>query len=254
MFLAKITWGYRFRPFTTFHLVAVLVSSALVFTVVRLGLRARGTPREAAIRKWWGWSIVAGQALALVWWLGPSGYGYDQSLPLHLCRVAAWISALGMLTEWRWARTLTYFWGLGLCLQGFLTPLRLGGLCDPEFWIFRVGHLHIVGSGAYAVIVLRYRPTPHDLGIASLASLAYVAAIVPFNLLAGTDYGYLGRGNYRTRNVIDWLGPWPRRAVLLYLIGQGMLTLLYLVWLVPAAWRAVSARGESPVADAEPGS
>jgi hypothetical integral membrane protein (TIGR02206 family) len=156
-----------------------------------------------------------------------------------------------MLTEWRWARTLTYFWGLGLCLQGFVTPLRLGGLSDPEFWIFWIGHMHIVGSGAYALLVLRYRPGARDLGVATLASAAYVAAIVPFNLLAGTDYGYLGRGDYRTRNIIDWLGPWPQRAVLLYIIGQGMITLLYLVWLVPAAFASPAPR--SAVAEADPG-
>jgi hypothetical integral membrane protein (TIGR02206 family) len=252
MLLAKFTWGYRFRPFTTFHLVSALACLAVTLAVVRAGARARGTPREQTIRSWWGWSIVVGQLGALFWWLGPSGYGLDESLPLHLCRVAAWVSALGMLTEWRWARTLTYFWGLGLCLQGFVTPLRLGGLSDPEYWIFWIGHMHIVGSGAYALVVLRYRPTLRDFGVATLAGLAYVAAIVPFNLLAGTDYGYLGAGDYRTRNVIDLLGPWPQRAILLYLICQGVLTLLYLVWLVPAAWRAATPGAAAAEAETGP--
>jgi hypothetical integral membrane protein (TIGR02206 family) len=251
--LARVTWLERFRPFTTLHLLTVLVLAGVMTWVVWRGWTLRGTPRGLAHRRLWGWSIAAVQVAALAWWLWPGNFRVEESLPLHLCRLGAWVAALAMLTPWRWALTLTYFWGLGLCLQGFITPLRFDGLKDPEYWIFWLGHAQIVGTAIYGLVVMRYRPRGRDYLGATGVSLAYVGLIVPTNMMLGTDYGYLGAGEYRTRNIIDLFGPWPQRAVLLYLAGQGMLTLLYLVWLVPwpGLGRGGLAASEPPLDDGE---
>src|SRR5688572_23378346 len=101
-------------------------------------LRARGGPaadRERLMRMAWGWSILAFQAFSTLWRLTPERFTMDDGLPLQLCRIAGWVAGLAMVWQWRWARTLTYFWGLGLCAQGFVTPLRLGGLESMDFWL-----------------------------------------------------------------------------------------------------------------------
>jgi hypothetical integral membrane protein (TIGR02206 family) len=230
--LAFDTWMTRFRPFTTFHLVMVAASALLIILACRHGRRL-AAERPDAQRRFaiaLGWSILAVQAFSTIWRLLPANYTLEDGLPLQLCRLAGWIAGFSLAFNWRWARTLTYFWGLGLCAQGFVTPLRLGGLGSMEFWFFWIVHLQIVGAAIYDLTVRRYRPLFSDWATAALFSMAYVAAIVPFNVFTGTEYGWLGRGNYRTRNIIDLLGPWPQRPILLVLIGQVVLVLLWLVW------------------------
>jgi uncharacterized membrane protein YwaF len=102
-----------------------------------------------------------------------------------------------------------------------------------EFWFFWIVHLQIVGAAAYDLSVRRYRPSTRDWAVAAACSMAYVAFIVPFNVAMGTQYGWLGQGQYRTRNVIDLLGPWPQRPILLVLIGQLVVAGLWAVWHLP---------------------
>jgi hypothetical integral membrane protein (TIGR02206 family) len=258
------SWFERFRPFTTFHLVTVLVCVGLVWSAIAFARPRVGTPAERRLRVAWGSSILACQLFALVWRLLPANYTLEDGLPLHLCRIAGVIAGLAMIWQWRWARTITYFWGLGLCLQGFITPLRLKGLPSLEYWLFWTVHLQIVGSAFYDVIVLRYRPAFRDWAVAAGAGVCYVAVVVPFNLFFGTDYGWLGRGTtaarelgylgdgrYRTRNVIDLLGDWPERAILLALIAQTMLALMYAIWQVP--WtRPFTSRRRASLAPQQP--
>jgi hypothetical integral membrane protein (TIGR02206 family) len=235
--LAFDTWMTRFRPFTTFHLVMVVASALLIVAACRHGRRLGGWPagtrRDSAHRFTiaLGWSVLAVQAFSTVWRLHPANYTLEDGLPLQLCRIAGWIAGLSLVFGWRWARTLTYFWGIGLCAQGFITPLRLDGLGSMEFWFFWIVHLQIVGAAIYDLTVRGYRPSGADWATAALVSMVYVAAIIPFNVIMGTEYGWLGQGQYRTRNVIDLLGPWPRRPILLVLIGQLMVLALWLVWL-----------------------
>jgi hypothetical integral membrane protein (TIGR02206 family) len=231
--LAFDTWMTRFRPFTTFHLVMVVASALFIIAACRHGLRLAAASPEAERRftAALGWSILAVQAFSTTWRLLPGIYTLEDGLPLQLCRIAGWLAGLSLVFGWRWARTLTYFWGIGLCAQGFITPLRLSGLGSMEFWFFWIVHLQIVGSAIYDLMVRGYRPCRGDWATAALVSMGYVALIVPFNVIMGTEYGWLGQGQYRTRNIIDVLGPWPQRPILLVLIGQLMVLGLWLVWL-----------------------
>ncbi len=262
LFLALQDWFYRFRPFTTFHALVAGICGVLIVAACWYGgtRHTPGSPQERRFRLAWGWSILACQAFATVWRLWPEHYTLHDGLPFQLCRIAGWVCGLSMVFGvrgnvegeggseggWRWARTATYFWGLGLCSQGIVTPLRLDGLSSMEFWLFWTVHLQIVGSAVYDVAVLRYRPALRDLGTAALLSLGYLAFIVPFNVIMNTDYGWLGRGlavskdmgwlgdgRYRTRNIIDHLGMWPERPVLLTLLGLSVMSMLWLVWQRP---------------------
>jgi hypothetical integral membrane protein (TIGR02206 family) len=230
MLLAAADWMNRFRPFTTFHLVVVLLCGLAIVGACWLGTRWRGTPAEERLRVWWAWSIVVSQGAALVWWFWPSHFDPAEDLPLQLCRIMAWVSAIAMFTTLPPFRALLYFWGLGLCFQGFVTPLRLDGLSHPYFWIFWIGHLQIVGSALYDLIVRGYRPTKWDYRFTLVAGLVFFLVISAINLGFGWNYAYLGTGKYRTRNVIDLLGPWPQRAILLFLLASATVTVLWIPW------------------------
>lgn len=235
MLILGFTWFHRFRPFTTFHLVIVVLCAALIIGACIHGRRLRGTPAERQFRNAWALGIIAFQVFAIVWWALPGNAAPDGRLPLHLCRIATWVAAAALLTEARALRATLYFWGLGLCAQGFVTPLRLDGLASVGFWIFWMGHLQIVGSAIYDLSVLGFRPRLRDLGSALIASWIYVAAVVPVNLIFHLDYGYLGKkSEYATRNILDHLPPWPWRTILFILIAHATLIVLWLLAIAPS--------------------
>lgn len=230
----------HFHPFTPMHALSAGVCIALMFAAALLGRRWRESARERRLRVAWGWGIVAVQTLALAWWLLPANFTLRNSLPLHLCDLAVWAAAVAMLAGARWARTLLYFWGIGLSTQAFFTPTLNEGPGSPIFWLFWIGHTQIVGSAVYDVLARGYRPAVSDLAVGSVATLLWAAAAIAANLALGVNYGYLGPSSPSRPTVVDALGPWPLRVVWMVLLTQTLFVALWAVW--PLADRVRSAR------------
>src|SRR5262245_3118135 len=123
--MLAVSWFEIFKPFTTFHLVVAAFWSALIAACCLHGLRTRGTPAEARFRIGWAISIMAFQVFAdICRYFLREGEPPDGNLPLQVCRIAPWIAAIALITMSRAWRAVLYFWGIGLCLQGFVTPMR----------------------------------------------------------------------------------------------------------------------------------
>lgn len=222
-----------FKVFTPFHFVTLGICVALIAGACWLGLRWRGTPAEPRLRWTWASFILVMQV--------PSNYYYlvldwdlQRSLPLHVCDLAVLIAAGALLFNTRWLRTMLYFWGIGLSTQGFITPVVQRGLGSADFWFFWTNHLQIIGSAVYMLVVMRYRPVRRDFLTAAMISLAYVAAILCFDLALGVNYGYVGNLVPKTPTLIDKIGPWPRRLYIMIGIALTLYAVMWLVW--PAAY------------------
>ncbi len=137
----------------------------------------------------------------------------------RMLAIVAWAS--------RRARTICFFWGLGLSTQGFITPMWNHGVASVEFWLFWVSHAQIAGAAVYCVGVLGYRPTRSDLLLASVGGVLVAGAIFGLNMALGTNYSYLGAGQYENRCVVDLLGPWPWRAPVMVAGAVSIFGLLY---------------------------
>jgi hypothetical integral membrane protein (TIGR02206 family) len=223
-----------FRPFSLLHVVALLTSLGAMAALVAAGLRLRPGEGEARLTRAWAWSMILFQIAASAWWLLPSNYSPERSIPLNLCRLAAFIAPLALLTPplpWRWPRALLYFWGLGLCTQALITPVFPEGPAHTVFWIFWIGHTQIVGSALYDLIVRRYRPTARDLATAVLVAVLYTAVAFLVNLVWGRNYGGLGRTLFDAPNLARRLGPWPWRVLWISLIAAAWMALLHVIWL-----------------------
>lgn len=224
---AGATWLTEFRPFSAAH-GAVFVTAALsMAAAATLGRRWRREGREA--REWrlrlgWSLSIIAFQIYGIAWYAAPVRFAWDKSLPLHICDLVVWIAPLALLTQWRLARTVLYFWGVGLSTQAFFTPVLTAGAGSPEFWIFWVGHTQIVGSAIYDAVALGYRPRLRDVRDAFLFSLGYLALITPVNVACEWNYGYVGPSKPDAPTMIDKMGDWPLR--LIPMIGLTLLAFL----------------------------
>ena len=232
-------WLREFEAYSAFHALTLLVCFTGVALACALGRRL-GPDRERRWRLALGWSIVAFQVFATIWRLLPGNFDLNESLPLHLCRVVVWVAALSLLTGDRRAHAVCFFWGLGLSTQGFITPMWTHGLASVEFWLFWVSHTQILLAAVYALTVRGFRATRSDLMFASVTGVALAGVVIAINLALGTNYSYLGRGQYEARCVVDLLGPWPWRAPAMVMGSLAIFGMLYGV----SAGLGLLARGE----------
>lgn len=218
----------EFRSGSVTHVLVVAVCLAAALTACALGRSWRlGRPdREGQLRIGWAAFTLLTQALIVAWWLLPANFSWRVSLPLHICDVTAVLAAAAMITRRRWVWSAVYFWGIGLSLVAFITPVLTEGPAHVQFYFFWLTHLQIVGSAAYLVVVMGFRPTWRDWRVATALLAAYFAVVVPVNVALGTYYGYVGPG----ASMADVLGPWPWRALVMFALQVAALTLLAAPW------------------------
>lgn len=226
---AEPRWLHVLELGSGLHLVTGAACAAVMTALVLAGRRWRGTDRERRLRRGWAFGIFAVQAVVLPVSFLPPYYSIHGSLPLHLCDVAIWLAAFGLLTGRRWLRSLSYFWGIGLCTQAFFTPAIRDGPASLVYWAFFTVHVQVVGAALYELVVLGYRPNARDLLVACASVLAYGLLVLPIDLALGVNYGFVG--NVETSNpanVTDLLPAWPWRLAVLYALVVAWMALLWL--------------------------
>lgn len=243
-------WLDEFRAFSPFHAVVACACVGVIVAWCSIGrwlarLDARdGGRREAAFGCAVGWAIVAWQAFATVWRLLPAQWDINESLPMHLCRWNGWIVAVcliaGRRAGWRWSRALTFFWGLGLSVQGIVTPMWTEGAAAVAFWLYWVGHVQIVGAAVYDLSVRGYEPRRWDLRFAMATGVGYVVLTALLNRWLGTNYSYLGSWDYGRASIVDRLGDYPGR---LFVMTFGALVLFVGMFWASRGVRALGRRG-----------
>jgi hypothetical integral membrane protein (TIGR02206 family) len=165
----------------------------------------------------------------------------DTSVPLQLCDVAELIAAYALWSQRHWAFVLTYYWGLVLSSQALITPdigtAEEGAPDFPHhlFITFFVLHVLVVWAAIYLTWGRGMRPQWRDYRFAAAAALIWVAFTFTFNVIAGTNYGYLNR-KPPTASLLDVLGPWP-----VYLLAE--IALVAMVWaLMTWPWERIRRR------------
>lgn len=227
-------WGEVFAPFTLQHVVCVAACALVTALIIRLGVVWRRSPRperERRLRRTLGIFTIITQSASEIYWTIVTPFDPAQAFPLHACDIAVWSVAIAMLTEKRWARTIVYFMGLALSTQGFLTPTLRFGYESPRFWFFWIGHTQIVGAAFYFFFVNRYRPRLRDFLVAAGVTAAWLAIVFTLNLIFDLNYGYVGRTDPHNPTIVQKLGPWPWRV----LIMMAMAFVAYVsVWMIGA--------------------
>lgn len=242
-----------FHPFSTMHWVTLAVCVVSIGGACVLGRRWRDTRWERTLRVGWASFTLLWQVMATVWWLLPANYSVQDSFPIHVCDVAAWLAPVALVAGWRWPRTMLYFLGIGFSTQAFVTPVVTEGPTHPKFWLFWVGHVQIVGSAIYLVVAMGYRPKLRDAVTAIASGVAYVVLITPLNFGLGTNYGYVGRELPEARTVLDHLGGWPGRMFILVGGGSVVILLMWVAWpLARALGRALPGVRVAPSESVDP--
>lgn len=240
---ASFDWSTEFRAFTLQHGLTVLVFVGAMVASCWLGRRWLGTRKELRMRLVWVSTALAWQAAAVVYFLLPAHFDPMESWPLHLCDLAAWIGPLALLTQHRGLRSLLYFWGIGLSTQAFVTPVVEHGHGELRYWLFFVGHTHIVGSALYDLVVLGYRPRLRDWGFVTVVTVAWLIPVTAMNIAFDVNYWYTGRDAPGRTTVVHFLGPWPWRLIPMVLGVQLIWAALCIPWVV-----AERRKGQDPPA------
>ena len=222
--------AHDFRPFSPLHGVTVAVCALAIVAICVAGLRVRGTTRERTLRRALGVFGLAFWVVHQVYWLLPANFVWSRSLPLHICDVAGLLAPLAMLTSVRVLRTMTYFWGLALSIQGFITPVITEGPGTFIFWAFWIAHAINVGYAIFDFVAGGFVVRGRDLLIAIGISWGYCAFLFALNIPTGWNYGYVGDVQTSQPTLADAMGPWPLRALLVALAGTAGLVLAWLPW------------------------
>ena len=170
--------------------------------------------------------IIAAFVVALVYKLIRPDI--QTSVPIQLCDIAELTAAFALWTQRHWAFVLAYYWGLVLSSQALITPdvgtPQEGAPDFPHhlFLTFFTLHVLVVWAAIYLTWGRRMRPTWRDYRFTVMVTVAWAALTFTFNVIMGTNYGYLNR-KPPTASLLDVLGPWP-----VYLLVE--ITIVLIVW------------------------
>ena len=148
------------------------------------------------------------------------------------------IAPFALVTGRRFARATLYFWTAALTAQAFIQPALIDGPAFVLFWAFWMAHTVIAACAVYDVVVRGFRPGWRDFGLAVIASLVYLALILPIDLWLGADYGFVGNppSGIIIPPLVAALGPWPLRAIVLVALVPIGFALVLLPWVVARAY------------------
>jgi len=230
-----MTVAGEFQNYGPSHLAALMLFVLGVIVAVSLGRRQRGTDEALRFSRMFALAIPVITVPLQILQFTPGDWDLDTSLPLQLCDLA-WMAAVYALWTYRpWAVGLTYYWGLTLTTQGIATPALLQDFPSTRYLMFWGMHFLIVWAAIYLVWGLALTPTWRVFRTAVATTTAWAVVIFTFNVVVGTNYGFLNR-KPSSASLLDLLGPWP-----LYVVLE--ISIIVTVWaLMTWPWVAREAR------------
>ncbi len=220
----------HWQNFSPIHAGTVLCFAVVWGLLCVRGRVLRDTPAQSAWRAVLALAVLGCWLFANGMQLLPGHFDAAVVLPLQVCDIAGLVAAFAIWRPGGLPSAVVHFWGLGFSIQAILTPELSNGPAHLEFWTFWLPHANLTGAACYALLVERYRPGWADARVAFGCALLYLAMILPFDLLTGFNYGYVGPAKPGNASLIDFLGPWPWRVGAMMLLTALVFALLAWPW------------------------
>jgi hypothetical integral membrane protein (TIGR02206 family) len=231
-------WNYTGEPFHLFGLPHLVTLAIVVLGVIGL-IVFRHCFGERARRNWrYGMAalLIVNEVAGHLWYWAVGVWSISFGLPLHLCSLFVWLTAIMLLTRSYRIYEFAYFLGIGGAIQALLTP-NVGAFGFPHFRFFQAFFMHapIVLGAVFMTAVEGYRPTGKSLLRVAVGTNIYMLAVFGINMLIGSNYLFIAR-KPPTTSLLDVLAPWPWYILELEVIGAVVCLLLYLPFAI-AGWR-----------------
>jgi len=231
-FFAKDYSGAPFQLFGTPHLIALgvvlLVNLCLFYWRDRMPERVRRGFRYGVAAL-----LIVDELAWHLWNLSIGQWTIQTMLPLHLCSVFVFLSAVMLVTKSYAIYEFAYFLGISGALQALLTP-DAGMYGFPHFRFFQVivSHGSIVTAAIYMTVVEGYRPTWRSLRRVALWGNLYMVGVGLLNALIGSNYLFIAH-KPETASLLDLLPPWPWYILFI----EGLAFFLFMFLYLPFALR-----------------
>jgi hypothetical integral membrane protein (TIGR02206 family) len=225
-----LAWNYNGEPFrllSSSHLIALSVVVLVNLSII--SLRRNVSPQARRAFRYGLATLLILNEMALHLWIWMAGNWTVQTmLPLHLCGLFVYISAIMLITKSYTLYEFAYFLGIGGATQALLTP-GLGIYGFPHFRFFQifVAHGSIVTAAIYMTAVEQYRPYWTSLLRAVVGANLYMLLVGLVNALLGSNYMFIAH-KPDTPSLLDVLGPWPWYILSAEAVGLAVGLLLYL--------------------------
>ncbi|MGH3856688.1 MAG: TIGR02206 family membrane protein [Pseudonocardiaceae bacterium] len=220
----------QFVPFGLSYWVAVGVLVVVSAVLVVAGRRYRARPVERWLSR--ALALVFAGFLVPVWLHGmlPGQGMIKYALPLQLCDLASMASVWALWSYSSTAFALTYFWGLTLTSQAFISP-ALSGPDFPslQFVAFFGMHSLVLWAAIYLTWGVGSRPDWRGYRIAVAVTLGWMVVVFAFDRATGTNYGFLTT-KPGVKSLLDALGPWPWYLLAEVLLGAAAWALITWPW------------------------
>ena len=219
----------RFEAYDSSHLVVLTIFAIGCVLAVVAGRALRGTDTARVVSRC-GAVAVTGVTIPLqLLQFTPDEWSLNTSLPLQLCDLAWMVAVHALWTGNRTTATITWLWGLTLTMQGMLTPDLASPFPEPRFLMFWAMHVLIIWAGFLLVPGLGIGPTWRTYQRAVVATLVWLVSVFAFNVVAGTNYGYVNRKPQRA-SALDLLPEWPWYLAIEVVLLAAVWALLVLPW------------------------
>lgn len=228
-----------FRPFSLAHGVTLLCLAGLIVLAIALGRQRRGAAAPTDFERTLAFANLAVWLTSHGYWQMPGRFDVVTTLPLQMCHITSLIASAVLLTRNETLRAVLYFWAFGLCTQALITPSLVEPPTSPVFWAFWFLHGFVMLAAIYDIVVHGFRPYWREYRIACMAAAAYVAVVLPVDLLLNANYGFLGKSTALHPSIVDLLGPWPQRLLIIVPLAALAMWVVLLPWLA-ARWFSLS--------------
>jgi hypothetical integral membrane protein (TIGR02206 family) len=236
---------HGFEAFTPEHALILVLMAAGAAALAFVGLRQRVAGDPLRFRRGCAVLIPVFTVPFQVLQLLPGDFTLGTSLPLQVCDLSWMVAVWALWTRDARAIALLYFWGLTLDVQAAITPSLDQTFPDPRYFMFWGMHLLTFWATVY-VVCLAGGPSWRGYRFAFACTAVWAAAVLGFNALTDTNYGYLSE-KPDTASLLDLLGPWP-----LYVVAEvGILAAVWAAMTWP--WvRAAATSGRQSAGDRSP--
>lgn len=235
-FFTKDYTGEPFRLFSPSHLTAL--GLVLLVNLFLVYWRDKATPEgRRAFRYGLASVLIVDELLWHLWNWTTGQWTIQTMLPLHLCSLFVFLSAVMLVTKSYAIYEFAYFLGIAGAMQALLTP-DAGIYGFPHFRFFQVmiSHGSIVTAAVYMTVVEGCRPTWRSLRRVAVWGNVYLIGVGILNAFLGSNYLFIAH-KPETASLLDVLPPWPWYILYMEGLGAVLFMLLYLPFAL-RDWRA----------------
>ncbi len=214
-----------FESFGDSHYLTLAVFLLLLLLVVRIG---RSLTAEQNLWLGRGFSIFLSLTVLLFSWIHSANglFDYRVDLPLSICNLFA-LSAPLLFWNPSYRRfEVIYFMVLSGTFQAMLTPDLYAGFPSYGFFKYWIVHGGLVLMVAHYLLSFNLIPEPRSMVRTFMWLNIYLLALVPVNLLLGSNYFYMMQKPINP-SILDYFGPWPIYILVCEVLAMAFFALAY---------------------------